>query len=131
LNKDIRDVLAVVIGGIICLILGFIALFFICQIPFWIGSKMSKGIGQYTGTVVETQYHGLIFKTYAVQLKTGGYTPRFEDFCILDSNIYNQLASMPRSKEVTVTYKKLLSTTSWQCAGEDSSDVVTAVKVEN
>lgn len=113
--------------AVIILIFG---IYFIMQLPFWIGSAFSKGTGQYTGTVVETQYHGLFFKTYAVQLKTNGFTPKFEDFCITDKEIYDKLVSMPRNKEITVNYISKLSTPSWQCKVEDSSDIVTSIRIE-
>lgn len=105
-------------------------LFFVFQLPFLLGSCISTGSGQYTGSVVETRHHGILFKTYAVQLKTNGYTPKFEDFCILDKEVYDKLSNLPRNKEITVNYKSKLSTPSWQCDASDSSDIITSFKME-
>lgn len=108
----------------------FVGILLFCHLAFFLGAFVSTGTGQYTGTVVETQNHGLFFKTYAVQLKTSGFTTKFEDFCVLDSKIYDQLSNIPRDKNLTVTYEKKLSTPSWKCAMEDSSDIITSIKIE-
>jgi hypothetical protein len=109
----------------------FIILYGLFEIVKYGGSKFDSGEGQYTGTIVETQHHGFFFKTYAAQLKTEGFTTRFEDFCILDPAVYNQLSKIDRNKKVTVTYKKILMTSAWQCAFQDSNDVITSIKIED
>jgi hypothetical protein len=119
----------VIIFSAIILSLPFI-LYFISQIPFYFGSFLSRGTGQYTGTVVETRNHGILFRTYAVQLKTGGFTQKFEDFCVTDKEVYDKLSALPRNKEITVNYKSKLSTPSWDCDFEDSSDIITSFKIE-
>lgn len=108
-----------------------IALPLFIQGPLWLGSHLSNGTGQYTGTIVSAQNHGIIFKTNGIELKTSGYTAKFENFCVLDKDLYSKLAYLPRNKEVTVTFEKRLMSASWQCAYADSNDVITSVRIED
>lgn len=122
---DIEDKFIVGIIGVVFIVI----LFFILQPIALLGYLITKGEGQYSGQIVETQHHGIIFRTYGVQLKTEGFTPRFEDFCVIDKNVFEKIKSMPRNKSVTVSYVSKLSTPFWKCHISDSSDIITDVQL--
>lgn len=112
-------ILIVFIGGSLILILiqGFLL----------IGSMISTGSGTAIGTVVLGEEHGILFRTYGIQIKSSNQASSYEGFCVLDKNIYNQLIGS--NNDVTITYQKKLSTPSWQCDINDSSDIITSVEI--
>lgn len=123
--NSIKDNIILGVIGVVFIVI----LFFILQPIALLGYLITKGEGQYSGQIVETQHHGIIFRTYGVQLKTEGFTPRFEDFCVVDKDVFEKIKSMPRDKVVTVSYVSKLSTPSFKCDISDSSDIITDVQL--
>src|SRR2546423_10736767 len=113
------------IGWIIGICIGII----IIQVLFCIGSSLSLGEGRYTGVLVETRKHGLLFKTNGAHFKTGENSSVFEDFCVTDKKIMERLNMLEPEAKIEVYYKKLLSTPSWRCDSNDSSDIIIDFKV--
>lgn len=126
--QDIVKVIVISTLAAIGLFFGFIFLMVLFNIPAWLGSFINTANGQYTGVLVENRTHGIIFKTHGVHLKTDGFTSKFEDFCVTDDKVFEQIQQLPAEKKVTVIYKSKLSTPSWQCDSEDSSDIIIAIK---
>lgn len=94
-----------------------------------VGYSINTGSGKYTGQIVETRHHGIIFKTDGMHLKTGENSSNFEDFCIIDKNIYEQAQTISASDKVNIYYKKKFSTPTWKCDSDDSNDIVTKIEV--
>lgn len=101
----------------------------LAQIPYWLLSFYHTGTGQYSGTIVETRHHGVLFKTYGIHLKTGENAAAFEDFCVVDPALFETIAQIPPDSKVTISYTSRLRTPVWQCDGADSNDVATAIRI--
>lgn len=123
-----------IVGVISIVFLGLVAIviisFFIQILLAW-GSAASTGSGIYTGILVETRHHGIFFKTDGAHFKTGENSSLFEDFCVTDKSVMHKLQNVPPNSKMVVSYKKLFSTPSWKCEGEDSSDIITDFKIIN
>jgi hypothetical protein len=106
---------------------------FVCgiQIIMAIGSHINAGKGVYSGILVETRSHGLIFKTSGAHFKTGENSSEFEDFCVTDKKVMQRLERLSPETRVQVMYKRLFTTPSWKCDVDDSSDIITDFKVIN
>lgn len=116
-------------GSIVAVALVIVML--LLQAGSLLGSHISTGSGRYTGILVETRNHGLIFKTNGAHFKTGENSSIFEDFCVLDKDVMTRLQQLAPEQKVEITYKKLFSTPSWKCAIQDSDDIITDFKVIN
>lgn len=112
-----------VIVGAIILVTTFVG-FWLFELLWVAGSTISTGTGTYTGIIVETREHGIFWTTKGAHFKTGENSSEFEDFCVTDNDIFNELAHVKPDAKIKVMYRKILTSPSWQCDALDSSDII-------
>lgn len=106
---------------------GIFFLIFIVPIFF---TLHSPNAGEHTGYVTAIEESGLIWKTSTVYIKTDPQSSQEDAYCVVDSNVINQLKEKSTTRElVTIQYSVPFLVPGWKCKGEGS--IVDSVNAAN
>lgn len=110
-------------------------LMFICILLFGVqgcssmGQNKVIGTGKYNGEIIEIRHHGIFWMTDGFSIKTGENASHFENFCVIDKDLFSKLKTIKDGQRVSVHYESRLSTPSWACDLSDGNDIAISIQI--